>query len=54
MTTTIRDLLYRLEGYGESPAYEIKTIKVFDDGNILIYCRRNETKKNEATEEELI
>ena len=40
--STIRDLSYRLEGYGDIPDYEIKTIKIFDDGNILIYCRRNE------------
>ena len=51
MSTTIRDLSYRLEGYGEIPDYEIKTIKIFDDGNILVYCRRNETEKNEATEQ---
>ena len=49
--STIRDLSYRLEGYGDIPDYEIKTIKIFDDGNILVYCRRNETEKNEATEQ---
>ena len=51
MTTTIRDLSYRLEGYEDIPEYEIKMIKVCADGEITIQCRRNEAKTSETTEQ---
>lgn len=41
MTSVIRDLVYRIEGYKDSPDYEIESIARTKDGRIEIVIREN-------------
>ena len=44
----IRDLIYRIEGYGDDPEYEIESIARFRNGRIVITIR--EASETEQTQ----
>lgn len=54
MKSLIRDLAYKIEGYGDTPEYNIESITRFSHGLIVIVIRepQTETKPEAAATEQ--
>ena len=48
MKSIIKDLIYRIEGYGNKPDYIINSISICGNGNIEIVCRENPNTETQA------
>lgn len=51
MKSIIRDLAYRIEGYGDNPDYNIESITRFSHGRIVIVLREPQGEQETKTEE---